>query len=139
MAVRETDEQLIRLVREGNEAALETLCARSLQYIRRYIQRGNVSHADVEDLAQEASLGLVKAVFKGRPEGELESLEKWANGFARIYLLRYRDGEYACGRRKRFRQNPSYRDRETPMTSVFGHNYHIDDIEGELGTGKFIT
>ena len=62
------DEALVRQAREGDQDALLALLGRYRRLLRALARRYFLPWGDVEDLLQEATLGLLKAVRDYRPE-----------------------------------------------------------------------
>ena len=70
-----TDEELCRLVAEGNRQAEEILAARYIRLVRTCARPYFLAGGDSEDLTQEGMLGLIKAVreFNGNKDASFRS------------------------------------------------------------------
>ena len=60
--ISETDEELIRLIREGNHDATEYLLKKYSPLVKKSIRTLYLIGADTEDLSQEGMIGLFKAI-----------------------------------------------------------------------------
>ena len=65
-----TDEDLCRLVAEGNRQAEEILAARYIRLVRTCARPYFLAGGDSEDLTQEGMLGLIKAVRRSAYEAD---------------------------------------------------------------------
>ena len=70
-----TDEELCRLVAEGNRQAEEILAARYIRLVRTCARPYFLAGGDSEDLTQEGMLGLIKAVreFNGNKDASFRT------------------------------------------------------------------
>ena len=70
-----TDEDLCRLVAEGNRQAEEILAARYIRLVRTCARPYFLAGGDSEDLTQEGMLGLIKAVreFNGNKDASFRT------------------------------------------------------------------
>ena len=67
----QTDEELIALMRNGDDAATEALISRYAGYVRFLARPYFLAGGDAEDLIQEGMIGLLKAIREFHPEKDV--------------------------------------------------------------------
>ncbi len=81
-----TDKELILLARQGNEDALTDLIVKYTPLLRRVVAPFNIAGADRDDLLQEATLALIKAV-KNYDDTKGQAFSTFLYGVARQRII----------------------------------------------------
>ncbi|ONI37801.1 hypothetical protein AN639_09320 [Candidatus Epulonipiscium fishelsonii] len=91
-----TDEELIKCYREKNPDAIEVLIQRYKNYIRKRIKNSYIVGTEIEDLVQEGTIGLFKAICEYDPDREADF-----KNFANICITSHMNTAFKTATRKK--------------------------------------
>lgn len=112
-----TDEELILLIREGNEDATEYLLKKYAPLVKKSIRTLYIIGADTEDLSQEGMIGLFKAIQNYQPDSSASFFT-----FAKLCIDRQIYSAIKASKRKK----------HSPLNSYISFYSYINEDEVEL-------